>query len=258
MIGGRAVSLREASHSIVADSRPDNDGLRDIVLTYLRAGDDIAAIQRAISERDRSLAPGLASFEGLRLVKTDEWECLVSYILATYANVPRISKMVSSLASAYGKRIDSEFNAFPTMRRLREASVEDLERCGLGYRARYVHDLCQQVDARRIESMRRLGYDDLREELLGFPGVGNKVADCVALFGFGKLESFPIDVWIERALARMYGIRGSYRELREFAQDRFGPYAGYAQEYLYHNERELSRSGTCRFMRRGGSSDRIP
>lgn len=98
-----------------------------------------------------------------------------------------------------------------------------------------------------MESMRSMDYDELRVALKELPGVGDKVADCVALFGFGKLEAFPIDVWIERALARLYRRRGTYRSLLEFARDRFGPYAGYAQEYLYYNERAHAPGGACLF-----------
>jgi N-glycosylase/DNA lyase len=98
--------------------------------------------------------------------------------------------------------------------------------------------------------MKDLSYIELRKKLMELPGVGEKVADCVSLFGFGKLESFPIDVWMERALARLYGRRGSYLRLREFAQERFGQYAGYAQEYIYHNERTRAHDGACAFTRK--------
>jgi N-glycosylase/DNA lyase len=114
------------------------------------------------------------------------------------------------------------------------------------------------MDDRRIRSMKRMRYEGLRADLLELPGVGNKVADCVSLFGFGRLEAFPIDVWIERAMERLYGVTGSYDRLRHFAAERFGPYAGYAQEYIYHNERIHSRSGDCLFTRQDGSCDRTP
>ena len=258
VIGDTVVTLGMARNGLVARADSESAHLKNIVSRYLRADDDIAEIQGFISTKDELLAKGMSALRGLRLVRMDELECLVSYVLATYANVPRISKMISSLASEYGEKIDHEFSSFPTMRALREASVKDLERIGLGYRARYVHDLCHEVDRGRIRSMTGMTYEELRGELLQLPGVGHKVADCVALFGFGKLEAFPIDVWIERGLERLYGMRGSYQELRRFASSRFGPYAGYAQEYIYHNERARSRSGECLFTRPGDSCDRNP
>jgi len=85
--------------------------------------------------------------------------------------------------------------------------------------------------------------------LMDLPGVGEKVADCVSLFGFGKLEAFPIDVWIERAISRLYNMEGPYKTIRGFAAERWGDFAGYAQEYLYFNERTLTKSSGCEFSR---------
>lgn len=256
-IGDCVVTLWKEGGALIADSEPHRGDLEERVSTYLRAGDDISVIQASIS-RDDVLARGLAGLKGLRLVKMDEWECTLSYVLATYANIPRIKKMIERVSSTYGDAIDPEFHSFPTLERMRGASVRDLGRCGLGYRARHVHRLCRSLDDADMASMREMGYDELRESLLRLPGVGDKVADCIALFGFGRLESFPIDVWIARALARLYGVRGTYPRLRGFASDRFGEYAGYAQEYIYFNERVFAGQGACLFTPRDGSSDRTP
>lgn len=212
----------------------------------MRSHDDIRKIQHVLS-KDPVLYPGVTRLKGLRIVKLDEWECLVSYILATYANIPRIMKMVDAVACAYGRRIAPGVHEFPSRRALARASVGELAKLGLGYRAKYVHALCDSIDERAIEGMLHMPYEELRKELLALPGVGEKVADCVSLFGFGRLESFPIDVWIERALSRLYRQKGSYKKLRHFANERFGEYAGYAQEYIYHNERMRERTGECAF-----------
>jgi N-glycosylase/DNA lyase len=216
------------------------------ISTYLRTSDDIASIQRNLG-RDDVLSRGILQISGLRLVKMDEWECLISYVLATYANIPRIKTMIDSVATAFGAEILDGVHAFPCVNDLRGASTEDLNRCGLGYRAGYVRAICEVLDPRDLDRMKRLGYADLRNELKGLPGVGDKVADCVALFGFGRLEAFPIDVWIRRALARLYGVTGSYAKLSEFARLRFGGFAGYAQEYMFYNERSLATAGRCIF-----------
>jgi N-glycosylase/DNA lyase len=217
-----------------------------IVRDYLRANDDIARIQRAL-RKDAIMAMGMGKYRGLRIVKMDEWECLVSYTLATYANIPRIKRMIDTLCSNYGEPLSGGAHAFPTIRRLGEASEKDLERCGLGYRAKYISGLCGSLTPSELNSMTALKYPDLRSRLMELDGVGTKVADCVSLFGFGKLESFPIDVWIERALNRLYHVRGSYTKLSEFASGKFGEYAGYAQEYLYFNERAAAHDNACAF-----------
>ena len=191
----------------------------------------------------------MRGMRGLRIVKMDEWECLVSFMLATYANIPRISKMIETLSTRFGERIADDTSAFPNIARLRKASDQELRRCGLGYRAEYVRAVCEELEEADLARMRRLGSEQLRRELKSLPGVGDKVADCVSLFGFGRLEAFPIDVWMERALGRLYGQKGSYERLRRFAAERFGPYAGYAQEYLYLNERRYASSGACAFSK---------
>jgi N-glycosylase/DNA lyase len=227
--------------SLTGDARSE-----EAVSRYLRISDDVAAIQEALST-DEVLSTGISEVRGLRLVKMDEWECLVSYVLATYANIPRIKRMIETLSSSFGQRILRDDHAFPSIDDLEKATVEELVGCGLGYRAQYVRDLCDTMDVNELRRMKRMRYPRLRDCLRELPGVGDKVADCVSLFGFGKLEAFPVDVWIRRALQRLYGVEGSYATLHEFAARKFGAYAGYAQEYLFYNERALSPKGGCVF-----------
>lgn len=249
VIGRSVVTLRQRGRVLEVRPEPGSRNAVASVREHLRADDDIVKIQRRLSW-DPVLARGMRDVRGLRIVKTDEWECLVSFVLATFANIPRITRMVEAICSRYGEGIKESINAFPDIKRLAQASEKDLVKCGLGYRARYVADLASCLTPGDISRMKRLPLEELRDALIELPGVGEKVADCVALFGFGRLEAFPIDVWMARALERLYGIRGSYRNLRAFASERFGEYAGYAQEYLYFNERMRAQRGTCLFSQR--------
>ena len=195
------------------------------------------------------LSSGLERFRGLRIVKMDEWECLASYVLATYANIPRIAKMIDEVSMRFGHEIVDGVRSFPSPSDLREASVGELQKCGLGYRAKYLHSISRCIDQAEIRRLKLLEYQDLRRELMTLPGVGEKVADCVSLFGFGKLSAFPIDVWIERAISRLFNFEGSYKAIKGFAAQRWGDFAGYAQEYLYFNERTLAKSSGCEFSK---------
>ncbi len=245
-LGDQLITLRKEGASLVVHAVPGGPRVRELVETHLRKGDDIDNIARTL-RRDPVLTRGLGQYRGLRIVKMDEWECLCSFALATYANIPRISKMIEALATRFGDRIVKGAHAFPDLGSIRKASVAELSRCGLGYRAGYIHAMSRVLDEGHLDGLRRLGYEDLRNGLIELPGVGEKVADCVSLFGFGKLEAFPIDVWMRRALERLYGQRGSYRTLRAFASARFGKYSGYAQEYLYLNERMYAGKAACAF-----------
>lgn len=247
-LDSQLVTLRQSGPRLLMEAVPGGRGVRELVETHLRKRDDVEKVRRALS-KDPVLAPGLGRFSGLRIVKLEEWECLCSFALATYANIPRIGKMIETLASRFGKKITGNVHAFPTIERMKRVSIAELSECGLGYRTQYIHDMSQMLDRDRIDGFKRLGYEELRNELMELPGVGDKVADCVALFGFGQLEAFPIDVWMKRALERLYGQTGSYGKLRAFAQARFGPCAGYAQEYLYYNERARAPKGACAFSK---------
>lgn len=245
-LDGQLIRLSKRRQGIEVEAVPGGREVRSLVASHLRAEDDISRIQRQLA-RDPVLRHGLPRVKGLRIVKMGEWECLASFVLATYANIPRISTMIETISARYGTPITHGINAFPTHQQLSKVPRTELARCRLGYRAGYLIDLCREIDDDAIEQMMHLPYDRLREKLKELPGVGDKVADCVSLFGFGRLEAFPIDVWMERALARLYAKKGTYRELRAFAAKKFGPYAGYAQEYLYFNERLNAGSGACVF-----------
>lgn len=248
VLGRSLIRLRKRGRALEVSSEPKSRDAVAQVRRHLRAEDDIALIQRRLA-RDPVLARGMRDVRGLRIAKMDEWECLVSFVLATYANIPRITKMVETLCARFGETITDGVHAFPDVRRLGQATRRELAGCGLGYRAEYVEELAECLTGGDIARMKRLRFEELRERLIELPGVGNKVADCVSLFGFGKLEAFPIDVHMARALERLYGTRGTYRALRAFASDRFGEYAGYAQEYLFYNERLLKPGGSCLFSK---------
>lgn len=246
ILGDDVVRLDAGRRSLTVDVLRGGSETAGRVAEYLRGCDDIDSIQAALAT-EPVLSTGMARFRGLRLVKMPPWECVVSYVLATNSNIKRITRMINSIAEGYGEEISDGVYAFPSLDSLRDATVEDLSERGLGYRAAYLNKLCQSVDESTIAHMENMAYEDLRQELKSLPGIGDKVADCVSLFGFGHLESFPVDVWVERALGRLYGATGPYSALRDFARERFGAFAGYAQEYLFLNERSISPDVACAF-----------
>jgi len=228
------------------------------VRNYFGLDDDLLKIFAQIS-KDTHIMQAIEAFEGLRILRQDPWECLISYICATYKNIQAIKQMLSGLSKRFGDKIcfdGYDFYTFPKPQRLAKATAEELAKCGLGYRARYVSETAKMVYGNnfKLESLRKLSYEKAREELLNFSGVGLKVADCVLLFSLGKLDAFPVDVWIKRVILKYYGnyfpnefitkISGKksltnpeYEKVNSFGRRYFGKYAGYAQEYLYHYER---------------------
>ena len=210
---------------------------------YFRLEDDLPGIRRAV-DVDACIRAALDRYPGLRLLRQDPWECLVAFICSATSNILRISAMVEGMAQAYGESVSLGAvtrHTFPGPERLAEAGEERLRALGLGFRARYVASVARMVVGGELDltELRCLPYEEAHRALLGVPGVGDKVADCVSLLALDKLEAFPIDRWVHRALEEWYGLpeRRPYRELRAWAAEHFGRYAGYAQLYLFHARR---------------------
>jgi N-glycosylase/DNA lyase len=228
------------------------------VKTFFGLEDDLATITQSIN-KDPYISAAIEQFRGLRLVRQDPWECLISFICATYKNIASIEQSLFKISQKYGEKCrfaGQDFWLFPTVEKLAGASVQDLEECGLGYRAKYVQATAKRVckEQNDLESFKQLTYAEAKKRLFEFSGVGLKVADCVLLFSLGKMEAFPVDVWIKRILLKYYAdylpqnlverlqshdslSNGEYEKLSLFSRNYFGSYAGYAQEYLYHYER---------------------
>jgi N-glycosylase/DNA lyase len=208
----------------------------------------------------------LHKFKGLRIVRQVPWECLISFICATYKNIAAIELMLRKLSVKFGEtRVfdGHDFYLFPTVEKLASESEKGLQECGLGYRAKYVKETAKKIHDENINlnGLKALPYLEARKLLVDLPGVGLKVADCVLLFSLEKMEAFPVDVWVKRVILNHYQnhfpeptvikllshdslTNGEYQKLNAFGRSYFGQYAGYAQEYLYHFERTQRQSAT--------------
>jgi N-glycosylase/DNA lyase len=251
----KAFKIRQVSNQLEFE----NASL-SFVKHYFGLNDDLLKIHSQIC-KDRHIEKAIETFNGLRILHQDPWECLISYICATYKNIKAIKQMLLNLSRRFGEKncLDGHaLHTFPTPEKLAKAKISDLTGCGLGYRAKYVCETAKMVHESKFEvrSLRELSYQKSRKELLLFPGVGLKVADCVLLFSLEKLEAFPVDLWIRRAILSNYSnsfppefvqkisdqtslTQSQYEKLNSFGRKYFGEHAGYAQEYLYHYERTM-------------------
>ena len=248
VINDTCVKMTQRQNIITYSLFPDTVPTQ--IYHYFRFDDDLPAITRSIN-RDAVIRKTLILLEGLRLVRQDPWECLISFICATFANIPRIKGMVHNLCRAFGRPITyngyTEY-LFPSPQKLASASINQLLACNLGYRAKYVKAAASRIleGAVCLPHLRSMSYPEAKQELLHIEGVGQKVADCVLLFSLEHLKAFPVDRWLQRILITMYPQHLSkkalnrkaltpqvYKELSAFGQSYFGNYAGYAQEYLY-------------------------
>jgi N-glycosylase/DNA lyase len=208
------------------------------VRRFLGLDHDLPATLRRLRKIPR-LRPAISACRGLRIVKHDPWECLVSFICSTRSNIPKIARSLEMMARLFGRPLQceelSDFS-FPDHGSL--GDLDMLKSTGVGYRAEYLaatDRLCTPAMLRRIGRMK---YPAAREELKKLPGVGDKVADCVCLFSMNFGEAFPVDVWVLRAMRELFPDAASNeKEIRRTAAEMFGPDAGYAQQYLFHYQR---------------------
>jgi N-glycosylase/DNA lyase len=192
---------------------------------------------------DEPMRNAVAQCRGLRLLRQDPWECLASFICSSSKQIVQIQQIIALLCRRYGSALPVLEGAepawsFPDAARLSSVSETELRECKLGFRAPYLAGTAARIAAGEVDlsQLARLPLAEAREALLALPGVGVKIADCVLLFAYGFAEAFPLDVWVMRALRRLYFPRrgAKIHRLRHFSQTHFGPQAGYAQQYLFH------------------------
>jgi N-glycosylase/DNA lyase len=203
---------------------------------------DFPSMERAL-RRDRRLWEALDYAPGLRILRQDPWECTAAFITSIASNIPRITGNVSDMAKRYGLPIRLGSLCLHTFPRPERLDDEDgLRKLKLGFRAAYLVQAARLARSGILEEISCLSYDDAKDTLMVMPGIAEKVADCVLLFAYGRLNAFPVDTWIRKVMIRMFfkGRKVPDRAIRAFASERWGELAGLAQQYLYHWSR---RSG---------------
>ncbi len=238
--GGAVIRARQDRNLLLIDSTHDKNFIYD----YFRLDDDMEFIYSEIG-KDELMDSLIRKYRGLRLIRQDPWECLVSYICSSNNTIRNITNSIRRLCECFGSEIEQGYYSFPAPESLAEIELCDIMQCKMGFRAPNVLKVAGMVADGEFDlyGIKDLSYEEGRRELLKIKGVGSKIADCVLLFAFGKLESFPVDTHIEQIMDRFYGehfkaAKKSKKrsEIAEFARRYFGRYCGYAQEYLYKED----------------------
>ena len=245
VVRGNLVRIRQTDDRVEFRCAPsDEAAFAPRLAEYFRFDDDISKIYDVINQDER-VAAMVRRYPGLRVLRTEPWECLVAFICSATSNIPRIHQNMESISEAFGSPVSLNGwtrHTFPTPADLAEAGEAELRRLGLGFRAPYVHLASVAVLEGRLDldALIEMPYTEAKAALMERRGIGSKIADCIAVFSLEKLEAFPIDVWVRRALGEWYFPEQKTppdRVLLEWAQERFGRYGGYAQQYLFHGRR---------------------
>ena len=240
VLRGNLIHIRQNDRGVEYRAHSD---LSELLTSYFRLDEDIHAVYEHISSIDDRVACLVRKYPGLRVLRQpDPWECTVAYICSATNNIDRIRNIVEKIAKGIGKpvELDGEVrHAFPTVEEILYAGERQLEELSLGLnRHKKIIAAAERIHSGQLDLCRLaqpdVTYGEAKVQLTACYGIGPKVADCIALFTLGKTQAFPVDTWVRRAVAEYFPGLELYDEaIAQWAQDRFGKYAGYANQFLF-------------------------
>ena len=220
----------------------EEDEYVNVWKNYFDMDRDYSAVKKKLLENDNKLKDAIESMWGVRILNQEFFETLISFIISQNKQIPHIKKIVADISAKFGTYKGTyggaDMYTFPTLEQLTNASEEDFKELKTGFRAPYIMDAIRRNMAGQFneKELKNMDYDSCIKELMTIKGVGEKVANCVSLFGLGKKEAFPVDVWIKRIMETMYfdGEDTPKDKIAAFAKEQFGDLGGFAQQYLFY------------------------
>ena len=254
VVGENVINVKKDQNNIIIKGN-FKEKASDVCNKYFDLDTNYEEIKQRLSAIDDNMKLSIQYGNGIRILHQDVWETLISFIISANNNIPRIKGIIEKISKKYGKKIEWQgkiYYTFPTANELSKASVKDLRNLGLGFRDTRVFETTRMVANKQMDLEKLENIEDvnkLREELLKFPGVGPKVADCIMLFSMKKYEVFPIDVWVKRVMTELYfnstpeeiKANPNNQKILECANNKFEKYAAIAQQYLFFWRRELEK-----------------
>ncbi len=253
VIKDAVINVKEENEKFIFTGNTTSGNLKSIIKYYFDLDTNYTEYKKILSNIDNYLKESIKFGSGIRILRQDLWECIISFIISANNNIPRIKKIIERLSKEYGKEIEfngSTYYFFPTPEELSKASVEDLRNLGLGFRDKRIYNTTKMIMENEVnlEAIKNMdSTEKMRNELLKLDGVGPKVADCILLFALKRIDVFPIDVWVRRVMNDLYIHNESEekvnkKELQKLAEDKFGNLQGIAQQYLFYWKREDGKS----------------
>lgn len=225
----KKIELSYSDNSIIINNMSISEFER-IWVDYFDFNTNYTEIKNSLSSLNSTLKSAAEFASGIRILNQDPWEALCSFIISQNNNIPRITGIIKRLCEFFGSEIDDGFFSFPTIETIVTLSEKDLDPIKCGFRARYILDAAQKVSRGiiKFDELKTAPLDDARKTLMQILGVGPKVAECTLLYGLHRLDAFPLDVWMKRAMHYLFPGKNP---------DFFGEYAGIAQQYIFHYSR---------------------
>ena len=249
IFGENVMNVQKSGDTVVFRGICDGN-IKEIVENYFDLNRDYEEIKNKLSQIDENVKKSIEYGKGIRILNQDLWEMIISFIISANNNIPRIKGIIERLAQKYGKEIEwngEKYYTFPTPEELKDVTVDDYRKLGLGFRDIRLYETVHMVLDKKVdlnEMQQNPNTYEVREQLLSLSGVGPKVADCILLFStLKRFEVFPIDVWVRRVMNELYiknedETKVNKKDIEKLAKEKFGNLAGIAQQYLFYWKRE--------------------
>lgn len=239
---GKVAEFFMEEDNLVIKNISKEDFLKDWVL-FLDLDRDYKKIKEELS-KDEVIKKAIEYGKGIRILKQDFFECLISFIISQQNNIPKIKKAIEGFCTLFGDEIlynGKIYYTFPDYKKVKDITLKDLEPLKIGYRDKYIIDAVKKINDNEIsyENLINMPYEEAKKSLLSINGVGEKVANCVLLFSLLKSEAFPVDTWIKKAMESLYNLE--VKEIPQYTKINFGKYSGFAQQYIFYYIRSQSK-----------------
>lgn len=233
--GGKAITVKDTGDSLVFydTSKKDFD---EFWHNYFDLNVNYTAIKQSLSG-DKCMDSAMAEGYGIRILRQELFETIISFIISQSNNIPRIKKIIESLCTLCGEEIiyrGKTYYSFPTPEDILSSDISSIK---AGFRDKYIISAARHIvdNPDFLDDLRKADTTTAKKMLMSMQGIGNKVSDCILLFGLGKTDSFPVDVWMRRIMEQLYFERkSSVEEITDYAREKFGEFSGYAQQYLFY------------------------
>ena len=259
---GKVIEVYQEDDTITIYNTNEED-FKNIWFKYFDLERDYSIVKNELS-KDDLLKTAVEYGYGIRLLKQEPFEMVISFIISARNSIPVIAKTINNISEKYGKKLEYKgrvYYAFPTIEELSKATLEEIQGIGGSFRSKYIVDTTNKIyrcnlakvgkldeskeviyellEKYDLEKIKNMSDDDCHKALQEFSGIGAKVSDCIMLFSMDKYSAFPVDIWVKRAMIHFYGASdASLNKIRIFGREKFGHYAGFAQQYLFYYTRE--------------------
>ncbi len=239
ILSDRVVNFKQDGNNIIIKSS-NMDNIKNFVINYLDLETDYESINKEIVKNNPDLKDMINKCSGYKILNQNSFEMFISYIISQNNNVKRISNTIEKLSHDYGERIvfeNKEYYLFPKYEVLKNLKEEDFRKYGVGFRDKYLVDFLNKYET--IKDIENLSTENALAILKSVKGIGLKVASCILLFGYKRMDVFPIDTWVKQYISSNYNIKNDQNCIEKFAKEKFGKYSGLIIQYMFHVERNI-------------------